>query len=76
MSLALVAKRLAGGEPAFEAVSLIAEEIDDYHMVPGTGIEPARLAARSFTANVIGRSQQATTLELNCSRPFPAASRL
>ena len=52
MTLALVAKRLAGSEPALEAVSLIAKEINDYHMVPGTGIEPVRLAARDFKSLV------------------------
>ncbi len=52
MTLALVAKRLAGSEPAFEAVPLIAEKVDDYHMVPGTGIEPVRLAARDFKSLV------------------------
>lgn len=47
---ALIAKCLARSEPAFEAVPLVAEEIEDYHalglLVPGTGIEPACLAPK------------------------------
>jgi hypothetical protein len=31
MTKALLAERVARSEPAFEAVSLIAEEIEDYH---------------------------------------------
>ena len=56
MTPALVAKRVARSEPAFEAVSLVAEKIEDYHvswlMVPGTGIEPVWLAPRDFKSLV------------------------
>ena len=52
MTLALIAKCLARSEPAFEAVPLVAEEVEDYHarefVVPGTEIEPVWLAPREF----------------------------
>jgi hypothetical protein len=55
-ALALIAKRLARSKPAFEAVSLVTEEIEDYHefewLVPGTGIEPVWLAPRDFKSLV------------------------
>ena len=55
-ALALIAERLARSKPAFEAVSLIAEKIEDYHvfewLVPGTGIEPVWLAPRDFKSLV------------------------
>ena len=38
MTLGLAAKCLAGGEPAFEAVTVVAEEIENYLVVPGTGL--------------------------------------
>ena len=52
MAVALVAKRLPRSKPAFETVSVVAEEIQNYHefewLVPGTGIEPVWLAPRDF----------------------------
>lgn len=57
MTLGLAAKCLAGGEPAFEAVTVIAEEIENYHVVPGTGLEPVWLAPRDFKSDVINWSQ-------------------
>ena len=52
MAFALFAKRLARSKPAFEMVTAVAEEIEDYHVVPGTGIEPVCLAARDFKSLV------------------------
>jgi hypothetical protein len=56
MAFALVTKRLARSEPAFEAVSPVTQEIEDYHvsgyLVPGTGIEPVWLAPRDFKSLV------------------------
>ena len=60
MTLALTAKRLGRSEPAFEAVSLIAEKIENDHefecafelLVPGTGLEPVWLAPRDFKSLV------------------------
>ena len=56
MMLALIAERLARSKPAFKAVSLVAEEIEDYHarefVVPGTGLEPVWLAPRDFKSLV------------------------
>ena len=53
---ALIAERLARSEPAFKAVSPVAQEIEDYHvsgyLVPGTGIEPVWLAPRDFKSLV------------------------
>ena len=53
MAFALVAKRLARSEPAFEMVTAVAAEVDNYHVVPGTGIEPVCLAARDFKSRGI-----------------------
>ena len=56
MAFALVAKGLTRSEPAFEAVTGIAEEVENYHargwLVPGTGIEPVWLAPRDFKSLV------------------------
>ena len=52
LMLVLVAKRISRSEPAFEMVTAVAEEIEDYHVVPGTGIEPVCLAARDFKSLV------------------------
>ena len=76
MLLALIAKRIARSKPAFEAVSVVAEKIENYHvfgwLVPGTGLEPVWLAPRDFKSDVINQSQSVTTLESNCSLPFRA----
>ena len=52
LMLVLVAKRISRSEPAFEMVTAVAEEIEDYHVVPGTGIEPVWLAPRDFKSLV------------------------
>jgi hypothetical protein len=52
MAFALVAKGLTRSEPAFELMTAVAEEVEDYHVVPGAGIEPARLAPRDFKSLV------------------------
>ena len=56
MLLALIAKRIARSKPAFEAVSVVAEKIENYHvfgwLVPGTGLEPVWLAPRDFKSLV------------------------
>jgi hypothetical protein len=57
LMLVLVAKRISRSEPAFEMVTAVAEEIEDYHVVPGTGLEPVWLAPRDFKSDVINRSQ-------------------
>ena len=53
MALALVAKGNTRSKPAFEVMPVFAEEVEDYHVVPGAGIEPARLAPRDFKSDVI-----------------------
>ena len=52
MTLALAAKRVARRKPAFEAVSAVTEKIENYHVVPGTGLEPVWLAPRDFKSLV------------------------
>jgi hypothetical protein len=38
-------------------VTAVAEEIEDYHVVPGTGLEPVWLAPRDFKSDVINKQQ-------------------
>ena len=56
VTIALIAKRIARSKPAFEAMPVVAEEIQNYHefewLVPGTGIEPVWLAPRDFKSLV------------------------
>ncbi len=52
MAFALVAKGLTRSEPAFELMTAVAEEVENYHVVPGTGIEPVCLTARDFKSLV------------------------
>ena len=51
-TLTLIAKRLARSKPAFEVVTVVAEKIQNYHVVPGTGLEPVWLAPRDFKSLV------------------------
>ena len=50
--LTLAAKRLARSKPAFETVPVVAKNIENYHVVPGTGLEPVWLAPRDFKSLV------------------------
>jgi hypothetical protein len=51
MTLALTAKRIARSEPAFEAVPLIAKQVENYHWGPATGIEAAQRAPTAFKSS-------------------------
>jgi len=52
-TLALTVKHLPRSKPAFEAVSMVAEEIEDDHLVPGAEVESAWLAPRECKSDVI-----------------------
>ena len=74
LTLALNAKCIARSKPTFKVVSVIAEEIEDYHadewMVPGTGLEPVWLAPRDFKSGLSINQQQYTTLQRSRSKDF------